>query len=310
MEPASNCRPLSGPHRNGAIQRSRAPPSAAGASVVTGTCSTLHPLHLPHSQEGVGKEVVRRLHQEAELAAAKAPPFPVELPPSAVAHGGDSSSDKICRSATQLAPLTPDSGDDEDPKDDGGPPPAFDDMSLLLVPSKAPRPNAAARQLRGGRQGPYAIALPTREPCHIAPEPGAAGMVRDSSARPRLSSDSRLIHTSPLQVRAVGVKLLELLNLLCAAGEAARPADDGGGCLPSEAESVAGEVRAHATHSLLRASPHCSSSLPVLLPTLVGQGARGGRKGRWCPGPCRNARRLFSRRAERRRATPTRRGAR
>ena len=208
------------------------------------------------------------------------------------------------------APLTPDSGDDEDPKDDGGPPPAFDDMSLLLVPSKAPRPNAAARQWRGGRQGPYAIALPRREPCHIAPEPGAAGMVRDSSARPRLSSDSRLIHTSPLQVRAVGVKLLELLNLLCAAGEAARPADDGGGCLPSEAESVAGEVRAHATHSLLRASPHCSSSLPVLLPTLVGQGARGGRKGLWCPGPCRNARRLFSRRAERRRATPTRRGAR
>ena len=45
-------------------------------------------------------------------------------------------------------------------------------------------------------------------------------------------------------VRATGVSLLDLLNLLCATGEAGKSADDGGGCLDAEAALIAGECRA------------------------------------------------------------------
>lgn len=236
---------------------------------------------------GVARGVVRLLHAEATYAAGKHSQRPSEgSTPLSSVHSGEQFA--AASTAQQLAPAecamrsggaggakvegggglfaltsipslpsspardasatrTFQGDDDDDDSDDGGPPPEYE---IDLNPVPAVRPRTVAGGPRVASRAPKPPIAPIREPAKSPPERGASG-----------------------SVRAIGPVLLDLLNMICAAGEATRPADDGGGVLASEAELVAKEGR-----TAVAAAGGVRALSALLAASLLGGRAAGERK--------------------------------
>ena len=168
-------------------------------------------------QCGAAKEIVRRLHGEAEHAGTRLLPLPAArdsesvAPAEAAAPRRETVGARGVITASELG----DADADNDGEEDGGKPPSLHDLETPSYSSKK-RPATSGPAIR---RKPVHV-TPIREPSWLAPEPGAIGMVR-----------------------GIGGTLLDLVNMLCDPGDATQPADNGGGTLPSEAEYIASEGR-------------------------------------------------------------------